>query len=346
MPNRHAPLARGLLAVVVAGGLALAGCGDESSPTSAGTTLAGAGDAASRAFPVTIEHKFGRTEIPAQPTRVLSLGFQEHDAIFALGVTPIAVRFWFGDESDAIFPWAEDEAAGATPEILNMTFGELNFEKIAGLRPDLILGVYSGITDKEYETLSKIAPTVAQTDDYVDFGVPWQDMTRTVGRALGRSARAEELVDELEGRFAGLREQNPGFAGKSLAVATYSGGGEEAGFFASEDPRSRFFTSLGFVVPPALDKIAGDEFFGRISRERLDVLDTDVLVWDQLQYVEGGRATIEGDPLVQQLDVMRDRRAVFLEGDLENAFAFNSVLSLPFVLDNLLPMLTAAVSSA
>ncbi|MDP9402173.1 MAG: ABC transporter substrate-binding protein [Actinomycetota bacterium] len=145
---------------------------------------------------------------------------------------------------------------------------ELNFEKIAGLRPDLILGVYSGITDKEYETLSKIAPTVAQTDDYVDFGVPWQDMTRTVGRALGRSARAEKLVDELEGRFAGLREQNPGFAGKSLAVASYSGGGEEAGFFASEDPRSRFFTSLGFVVPPALDEIAGDEFFGRISRER------------------------------------------------------------------------------
>lgn len=68
------------------------------------------------AFPVEIEHKFGTTEIPEEPERVLSLGYQEHDAIFALGVEPIAVRYWFGDETDVIFPWAQDEADGAAPE--------------------------------------------------------------------------------------------------------------------------------------------------------------------------------------------------------------------------------------
>ncbi len=30
------------------------------------------------AFPVTIQHKYGQTEIPEEPQRVLSLGFQEH----------------------------------------------------------------------------------------------------------------------------------------------------------------------------------------------------------------------------------------------------------------------------
>jgi iron complex transport system substrate-binding protein len=75
-----------------------------------------------------------------------------------------------------------------------MPFGELNFEKIASVRPDLVLGVYSGITEKEYETLSEIAPTVVQSEEYVDFGAPWQDMTLTVGRALDREKKAGELV--------------------------------------------------------------------------------------------------------------------------------------------------------
>lgn len=330
-----------MVAVIVAV-MTLTACG-EGSEAGTGTNKS-APDGHEAAFPVTIEHKFGSTQIPDEPTRVVSLGFQEHDAIFALGVTPVAVRYWFGDKTDVIFPWAEEEAAGAEPEILEMPYDNLNFEKIASLKPDLILGIYSGVTDKDYAALSRIAPTVAQTDDYVDYGVPWQDMTRTVGRALGRADRANELVEEFEGRFAALKSQNGAFAGRTVAVATYSGPGKPPGFFASEDPRSRFFTSLGFEVPAELDQIAGDQFFGTVSAERLDVLDTDVLVWDQLQYVDGGRAAIAADPLVQQLAVMREGRAVFLEGDLENAFAFNSVLSLPFVLDQLIPMLAAAVS--
>lgn len=296
------------------------------------------------AFPVSIEHKFGSTEITAEPQRVLSLGFQEHDAILALGVEPIAVRYWFGDESDVIYPWAEDEAGDAQPEILNMPYGELNLERIAALDPDLILGIYSGITDEEYERLSQIAPTITQTDDYVDFGVPWQDMTLTVGRALGREDRAEELVEEVEAQFAEAREAHPEFEELSVAVATYAP--TEIGFFASQDPRARFFTSLGFEVPAELDEVADGAFFGTLSPERADLIDADLLVWDQMQYVEGGRATIESDPILGQLAGMQEGRTIFLEGDIENGFAFNTVLSLPFVLDGVLPQLESAIEGS
>ncbi len=288
-----------------------------------------------------IGHKYGKTRISGRPGRVLSLGFQEHDAIFALGVEPVAVRYWYGDKDDVIFPWAEDEAGGADPEILNMPFGEINFEKIAGLEPDLILGVYSGITEKEYGTLSEIAPTVAQSGEYVDFGVPWQDMTLTVGRALDREDRAGKLVGDVEGRFRAAREEHPEFKGKSIAVATYKSR-NEIGFFASEDPRARFFTSLGFEIPKELDEIAGDQFYGTISGERLDLLETDVLVWDQLSFTPGGREALESEPLVERLDVMREGRAIFLEGDVEDAFGWNTVLSLPFALDKIVPMLAEA----
>lgn len=222
------------------------------------------------AFPVTIEHKFGATEITEEPERVVPIGYQGHDTLFALGVTPVAVRYWFGDESDVIFPWAEDVAAGADPEILDMVFGELSYEKIAALQPDIITAVYSGITQREYELLSQIAPTVAQTDEYIEFGVPWDAHTLTMGRALGLEERAQQLVADL------------------------------------------------------------------------GVLDTDLLVWDQLSYLPGGRATIEGHPVLGQLDAMRDGRALFLPEDLEYAFAFNSLLSLPYFLDGVVPMIEAA----
>ncbi|MGH3366891.1 MAG: iron-siderophore ABC transporter substrate-binding protein [Nocardioidaceae bacterium] len=295
---------------------------------------------ASGSFPVSIEHKFGTTEISQEPQRVLSLGYQEHDVIFAFGVTPIAARYWFGDESDVIFPWAEDEAGGADPEILNMSDG-INFEKIAALQPDLILGVYSGMTERDYELLSQIAPTVAQTGEYIDYGTPWDVQTLTVGRALGREDRARELVAAVETRFEALRREHPEFSERSVVVATPPADGP-FGTFASEDPRARFFTSLGFQVPARIDELAGDSFYATISPERADLLDADLLVWDQLSYLPGGRAAIEANPLVQQLGATQEGRVIYLDGDLEYAFAFNTVLSLPFLLDGIEPMLEAA----
>lgn len=288
----------------------------------------------------TVEHKYGSTQISGRPERVVSIGYQEHDFIFALGVALVAVRYWYGDKNDVIFPWAEDEAGDADPEILVMPEG-LNFERIATLEPDLIVGLYSGMTEDDYETLSEIAPTIAQSGEYIDYGMPWQETTMMLGRALGREERAEELVAEVEGRFEQAREAHPEFEGKSLAVATYSE--DTFGIFASEDPRSRFFTSLGFEIPDEFDELAGDSFSADLSAERLDLLETDVLVWDQLSFTKGGRAALEEEPLVRQLDVMREGRAIFLEGDIEDAFGWNTVLSLPFALDGIVPMLAAAV---
>src|SRR5690606_11386452 len=93
-------------------------------------------------FPVTVEHAFGATTIEAEPQRVVSIGFAEHDNILALGVTPVAVRDWYGNQPFATWPWAQDELGDAEPEVLPSA--ELNFEQIATLDPDVIIGVNSG----------------------------------------------------------------------------------------------------------------------------------------------------------------------------------------------------------
>lgn len=293
------------------------------------------------AFPVTIEHKFGSTTITEAPERVVSLGFTDQDPLLALGVTPVAVRYFYGDETDAIFPWADDEAGSAQPEVLNMTFGALNYEAILALDPDLIIAVYSGITEEEYNLLSQIAPTVAQSADYIDFGMPWDETTRLIGAAVGKSDEAEALISSLEGLFEQAREQNPEFEGKEVAVAYNMG--EGYGFYTDQDPRGRFFTDLGFVVPEELVDLAGDLFYANVSLETLDLLDRDLLVFVGLQFAEGGQDAVESDPILSGLAAVKDGHVIYVQQDYDDAIQFSTVLSLEYALEGIVPEVQAAL---
>lgn len=323
--------------LAAAGGVLLTGCGGGGEQAGGGE----AGDGGAEGFPVTIEHRFGTTTIERTPQRVVTIGYQEHDPVLALGVAPIGVRYWYGAEDNVIFPWAQQaaQAVDARPQILNMS--SLEPERIAALQPDLILGIYSDLTPESYATISAIAPTVGAPAEYSDYGVPWQESTRIIGRALGRSERAEELVTGLQSRFDQIRGANPQFAGTELAVATF--GADNIGVFASQDPRSRFFTELGFTIPPKFDELAGTSFYANLSFEEAAEVDREVLVWDQISYTPGGRATITGNPLVSRLAATRENRAVYLEGATENAFAWQSVLSIPLALDAIVPELERIV---
>lgn len=299
-------------------------------------------------FPVTIEHKYGSTTITEPPQRIVSLGFTEQDPMFALGVQPVAIRYWYGDENNAVFPWAEEAANGAQPEVLNMPYGALNYEAILALEPDLISDVDSGITEDEYANLSQIAPTLAQYGDYVDFGMPWQETTRLIGMALGKSDEAETVVAALESRLETVREENPEFQGKSTIVAYNTGSGY--GFYTGQDSRGRFFTDLGFVIPDDLNEIAGESFYAQVSNERVDLLDRDLIVFLALQFHEEGsevaRAEIESDPLLSHLGAVQDGRVLYVSDEFDNALQFSTVLSLNFLLDGLVPEIADVLGSS
>jgi iron complex transport system substrate-binding protein len=297
----------------------------------------GAAPEAAAPATITVPHKFGETMVPAQPQRVVSLGYTEQDAILAFGVVPVAVRYAFGSRDDAIFPWANATAGDARPEILPRE--EIDFEKIAALRPDLIMAVTAGLDQQQYDTLSRIAPTVVQPAEYVDFGTPWQVQTRVTGQALGQPERAEELVAQVEARFAEVKAAHPELAGRTLALSgpMYEGAYP---FHATDDTRTRFFGALGMVVPPELDAAAGDSFYGTVSRENASMLNADVLIWQAGSPQE--RAEIETDPILAALPVVREGRALFMDGTDYDALQFSSALSLPYLLDQFVPRLAAA----
>lgn len=147
--------------------LLLAACGGGSEPAAPSSSAT-----AADAFPVSIEHRYGTTTIPAEPKRIAVVGLVEQDALLSLGVVPVATTEWFGEKPGAIWPWAETAlGSAAKPQVLTNTDG-VQFEKVAALRPDLILGIYSGLTSEDYAKLAKIAPTVAQPKNAVDYGDP------------------------------------------------------------------------------------------------------------------------------------------------------------------------------
>lgn len=317
-------------------GLALTACGGEEK-----SATPGGQEPATGAFPVTIEHRYGSTTIESEPKRIVVVGLTEQDALLSVGVVPTATTEWFGGHPGAIWPWAQDElGSAAKPEVLTNTDG-IQFEKVAALRPDLILGLYSGLSDKDYETLSKIAPVLAQPKDAIDYGAAWQEVTRTVGRAVGRAEQAEKVVTDVEAAIAAARTANPKFTGATaLCAAIYEG----YYVYGAQDARSRFLVDLGFKLPDGLDQVTGKEFGASISKERTDLLDTDALLWIITKY-DTDKAKIHADPLYARLDVAKQGRDVFLESEevVGGATSFVTALSLPFLLEHLVPQLAAAV---
>ncbi|MFD7154917.1 iron-siderophore ABC transporter substrate-binding protein [Kribbella sp. NPDC059898] len=324
---------RRLLSLVVVL-FALTGCGTAADDDAPQASSGGA-------FPVTIKNKYGDTVVKEAPKRVVTVGLVEQDALLALGVVPVGTTEWFGEKPGALFPWAKAKLGdGAVPQVLSDKDG-LQFEKIAALRPDLIIGLYSGITADDYQKLSAIAPTVAQPVGVPDYGVSWQVVTRTVGQAVGKPAEADTLVKGVEKRFADVRTQHPEFTGKTALMAS-----SYQGYFVygSQDPRTRLLTDFGFSLPAALDKAIGDKFGANLSAERIALLDQQALVWFP---AKGGTAKLKADPLYKNLKVRTQGRDIFIEENYDDplygATSFVSVLSLPIVLDQLVPKLAAAV---
>jgi iron complex transport system substrate-binding protein len=317
---------------------AVAACGDDASsrPPEAAET---------EGFPVTVEHDLGTTDIPAAPERVVTVGLTEQDTVLALGLTPVGVTEWYGDQPHATWPWAQDELGDAEPTVLSQTDG-LQYEAIAALDPDLILGLNAGLDEESYERLSEIAPTVAHPPGAEPYFSEWRDQVELIGRAVGRPDEATALVEDIDAAFAEAAAAHPEFAGVPailLQNAFYDG----QAIAYQEGLSTDFLTDLGFAIPAELDPFVteadGSQAF--IPLEQLSTLDAaDVLIWATEKPED--RAALEAEPVYASLEEVQAGRLVFTDGLTAGAIYFASPLSLPYVLDRLVPALAGTLSGS
>jgi iron complex transport system substrate-binding protein len=320
--------------LVILAVLVVAGCGEDSAQPAA----APAGEGA---FPATVEHKFGTTTVPSKPSRIVVVGLTEQDAVLALGYTPIATTEWYGDQPHAVWPWAQDELGDAEPTVLDAADG-FQFERIAALRPDLILGVNSGMKKADYDKLSQLAPTVAAGKGSTEYFSPWDEQVELVAAALGKPEEGRRLVQDIRDDYAEAAAAHPEFEGKT---ATFSQNGFYSGqlYVYPEGLGTDFLEMLGFTINPKLTPLverAGEQV--GVSPERIGVIDADVIVFATEK--PSDLAALKKVPTFGTLKAVTERRAIYTDGVLAGALYFISPLSLPYVLERLTPMLEAAVA--
>lgn len=321
---------------IVAALVALVGCGDDDKTRTA--TQAAAADSG---FPARVAHKFGTTVVPAKPQRIVTVGLTEQDTVLALGYKPIATTEWYGEQPNAVWPWARKLLGTSKPTVLHTAEG-FDFEKIAELRPDLIIGVNSGMKRGDYEKLSRLAPTIAAGKGSTDYFSPWDQQVRLVAAALGKRAAGEALVRDVQRRYAAAAAANPSFRGKT---ATFSQNAFSDGLIYVYPPglNTEFLSMLGFTINPRLTPLVkrrGEQV--GISAERMDVLDADVIVFATEK--PSDVTALRKVPTYRRLDAVAEHRSVYTDGVLAGAIYFMTPLSLRYVLDHLTPQLQTAVA--
>ncbi|MEV4688155.1 iron-siderophore ABC transporter substrate-binding protein [Microbacterium sp. LWH3-1.2] len=339
--NRPAA-ATATLAVAV---IALAGCASAAADNTDDTAAAsGAG------FPVTIEHAYGETVIESKPERVATVAWSNQEVPLALGVVPVGMAevTWGDDDGDGVLPWVEEkleELGAETPVLFDETDG-IDFEAVADTRPDVILAAYSGLTQEEYDTLSKIAPVVAYPE--VAWGTSYEDMIRLNSQALGLSEEGDALIEELHGEVDAALAGYPELADARVLFSYIDPSDfSQVGFYTSLDTRPGFLEGLGFPVPAVVEEESdGVEFYTSVSAEESDrFADVDVFV----TYGDASGsiiAQLQADPLLSQIPAIAEGRIAILEEATPLAASANpSPLSIGWGVDQYFALLDDALTA-
>jgi iron complex transport system substrate-binding protein len=132
----------------------------------------------------------GTIEVPADPRRVAAIGNTSLPFI-DLGGDPVGVTE-IGASSLSLLP-AEQQATFEAATNLGPSGGEVDLEKLAGLKPDLIL---AQMPDSDFELIEKqlesIAPTV-----FFGLGAEW----KSLADALAEAGNVTATLSEQKGKF-------------------------------------------------------------------------------------------------------------------------------------------------
>ena len=329
----------GILAVATAAALSACGGSPEAqdAPASAGPTAA---------FPVSVKHKFGTTTIEKKPTRVATVAWANHEVPLALGIVPVGMaKANFGDDdADGVLPWVADKLKALnapTPVLFDENDG-INFEAVADTKPDVILAAYSGLTQQDYDTLSKIAPTVAYPEG--PWATAWRDTIKLESQALGLAAEGDALIAGFEKDMAAAVAKHPGLAGKSTMFMTHVDTTDlsKIGFYTTHDTRAKFFSDLGLPAPESIKKLSAttEAFTLEQSSEQIQVFDdVDIMVlYGDAKLLTAAQA----DPLLSKIPAIKRGSVVLLGSNPLGTAANPTPLALPFVLDDYVKLLADA----
>ncbi len=329
------------LVLASAAAVTLASCASETADESAGDAPAEG---------TVVEHALGETVIPEDVERVATVNWANHEVPLALGVVPVgmAAANFGDDDGDGVLPWqkdALDELGGEEPVLFDETDG-IDFEAVADTDPDVILAAYSGLTQEDYDTLSKIAPTVAYPEG--PWATEWDDVIRFNAAGMNMADEGEALIDELQQEIDDSVARYPDLAGTKTMFLTHVDTTDlsTVNFYTANDTRAAFFENLGLATPDAVAEASeSGEFSGSVSAEQVDVFDDVELIvtYGDQELVD----TLKADPVLSQMPAIENDAIVLMDGSGPMGTAANPTpLSISWVLDDYVDLLAEAAGVA
>ncbi|MFJ3826273.1 ABC transporter substrate-binding protein [Streptomyces nodosus] len=256
---------RALSAVAAAAlALVLAACG------STGSDSASSDDSGKAATRV-VATANGKVTVPAHPLRIVSVHSWSTETLLDLGVKPVGME----NSGETYVPPRYLKAWKATPKVASGA--ELDYEKIAELRPDLIVGVDVPYLSKAYKKLSAIAPTA-----FAPFSetAGWTAYPDATARFVNRTTQMAALKKKYEDRIAAVRKAD----GAELAASHWDviqGGFDNGNYwiYSTASPVGTILSQLGAGFASATTSVAKGSTKS-VSYERADLLkDADHVIY-------------------------------------------------------------------
>ena len=301
---------------------------------------------------ISIKHVYGTTEVPADATKVATVAWANQDVLLALGIMPLGFskQTWGVTDGSGMLPWTKEKVdeltanGAAQPKLFDDDGGvKINPQAVNATKPEVILAVYSGMSKEEYETLSKIAPTVAYPK--VAWGTPWRETIAINATAVGKKTEGDTLVADLEKQVADAVAKHPQIKGKAAAFCyTAEGDATKFGYYTTADPRTAFLPDLGMKVPASVEKTSKENasaFNVDISTENADSLnDFDLIV---MYGTESDLAAMQANSLLSQVRAIKNGAVAFVGNSDPMAASTNpGPLSIPWGIEKYVGLIATA----
>ncbi|MET9536471.1 iron-siderophore ABC transporter substrate-binding protein [Streptomyces sp. NPDC006553] len=348
MPSVFTPLRRRVLvagAAAVSLGLMVTGCGsDDKKDDAAGP----AGKAPAGAFPVTIKSALGSAVIKDKPKRVVTLGQGSAETAIALGNVPVGIEEYpWGSDKSGYLPWIHDAVKKSGAPLPKQFKGgeELDIEAITELEPDVILAPWSGLTQKQYDILKDIAPTVAYPEKA--WSTNWDQQIEIVAKALGQPEKAKELESKIETQLADAAASRPNYKNVTFSYI-YNTGPGTLGVFKPEEQRVAMVSKLGLKVDPIVNTFPETEgtdsaLIGLENANKLAKSDIAFTFYMD----EKSRKTVEAQPLYAAIPAVKKDALVYShDTPFVTASSMINPLTVPYSIERYLPMIDKAVAKA
>ncbi|WP_345096994.1 siderophore ABC transporter substrate-binding protein [Bartonella acomydis] len=251
---------------------------------------------------ITIEHASGTTSVPTAPQKVIVFDIASLDNMNRLGIKSV-VGIPEGKKPSYLqqFNEAKYEKIG--------TLFEPDYEKIATLRPDLI--IISSRTQAKYKDLSKIAPTIDLTIGSENSLADIERNVSILGKIFGKEKEAAEEIAKLKENLTKVRENTQG---KGTGLILMTSGGK----ISALGPKSRFdILHSAFGIAPATDKLTvqkhgqliSHEFILETNPDWLLIIDRDAAIGREGQ----SAAQLLDNELVHRTTAGKQKQIIYLD---------------------------------